>query len=269
MFTHCFAISAYGDSPYLETCIRSLKEQRGLKAQVILCTSTPSPFLEELALKYSLPYYVREGKSSLQEDWNFAVEKAVYEKHAEYVTVAHQDDVYRPDYLKALRAAVSIYPDLSLFCTRYRTIDKDGQPVFGKAENVKRLLRLPLRLRGLADRRWVKRAALCLGNSIGCPSCTYHIAPDRREKELPLFRKDYHFVIDWDTLLRLADQPGRFVCLEKELLDYRVHDQAETRKNIDNHVREKEETEMFRRLWPGPVAGFLMHFYKGAYSAYQ
>ena len=76
-------------------------------------------------------------------------------------------------------------------------------------------------------------------------------------------------MIDWDTLLRLAEEPGRFVCLERELLDYRVHDQAETRKNIDNHVREQEEIRMFRKLWPAPIALLLMHFYKSAYTAYQ
>ena len=75
-------------------------------------------------------------------------------------------------------------------------------------------------------------------------------------------------MIDWDTLLRLSRLPGRFVCLEKELLDYRIHDQAETRKNIQNHVREQEESAMYEKMWPRPIPRILMHFYKKAYQAY-
>ena len=48
MLTHTFAICAYKESPYLEACIRSLKRQ-SVKTGIILCTSTPGAFLEELA----------------------------------------------------------------------------------------------------------------------------------------------------------------------------------------------------------------------------
>ena len=45
---HVYAIPAYGDSPYLESCIQSLKAQQ-VASPVILCTSTPSPFLADMA----------------------------------------------------------------------------------------------------------------------------------------------------------------------------------------------------------------------------
>ena len=101
---HCFAISAYGESPYLEECIRSLRGQ-SVRTRVILCTSTPNDLIRELAGRYALPLYIREGASSLHADWNFAVETAVRETEAELVTVAHQDDIYHRDYVKALQAA--------------------------------------------------------------------------------------------------------------------------------------------------------------------
>ena len=50
---HVYAIPAYGDSPYLESCIKSLKEQK-VASPVILCTSTPSPFLADMAEKYDI-----------------------------------------------------------------------------------------------------------------------------------------------------------------------------------------------------------------------
>ena len=261
---HAFAICAYRESPYLEECIRSLVCQSE-PGEVILCTSTPSPFLRAMAEKYELPLYVREGESSLEADWNFAVEKAFTETGARLITVAHQDDRYDRNYKKALLHAYSFCPDMSLFCTRYRTINGQGQVIPGQAERVKRLLRLPLRLRSLSDRPFIKRLVLRFGNSIGCPTCTYNLDVTG----LPIFRNHYQFVIDWDTLWRLAGEPGKFICIEKELMEYRVHEGAATRANIENHNREREEGEMFRKIWPAPVAALLMHFYKKAYKAYE
>lgn len=260
---HTFSICAYKDSPYIEDCIVSLENQ-AIKSNIIMCTSTPSSYLSKLAERHGIRLYVREGKSSLFDDWNFAAEKAVSETNAELVTIAHQDDIYERNYTRALAKAVRIYPDMSLFCTRYRTIDKDGKLIQGRAEHVKRVLRTLLRMRRLADKRIIKRSALILGNGICCPSCTYNI----KLTGLPVFKNKEHFVIDWETLLRLADEPGRFVCVERELMDYRIHDGAETKKNIDNHNREHEEYAVFKGIWPAPVAWLIMRFYRLSYSAY-
>lgn len=70
---HTFAVCAYKDSPYLEECIRSLKRQ-SVQTNVILCTSTPSPYIEGIAEQYGIPVFVRDGKSDIQDDWNFAYE---------------------------------------------------------------------------------------------------------------------------------------------------------------------------------------------------
>ena len=61
---HTFAICAYQDSPYLEACIRSAMGQ-SRPAKVILCTSTPSPYLERLAKAYRIPMFVREGEPGI------------------------------------------------------------------------------------------------------------------------------------------------------------------------------------------------------------
>ena len=93
MMSHTFAICAYKDSPYLDVCIHSLKKQ-SVKSKIILCTSTPSPFLEAMAKIHDIPLYVRNGKSDIQDDWNFAYEKA----YTRLVNIAHQDDCYNRDY---------------------------------------------------------------------------------------------------------------------------------------------------------------------------
>ena len=89
---HVFAICAYKDSPYLESCIRSLMGQRA-KSPVILCTSTPSPYINGLAGKYGIPVFVRDGSSIMRVDLIFAYHMA----DGELVTIAHQDDENHKD----------------------------------------------------------------------------------------------------------------------------------------------------------------------------
>lgn len=54
-----------------------------------------------MAKIHDIPLYVRDGKSDIQDDWNFACEKA----DTRLVTIAHQDDCYHRG-LRGLGAAV-------------------------------------------------------------------------------------------------------------------------------------------------------------------
>lgn len=260
MLSHTFAICAYGESPYLEACIRSLKRQT-VKTRIILCTSTPGAFLEDLAARYRLPLYIREGASDIQEDWNFAYGKA----DTDLVTIAHQDDCYHRDYARTLLGCWERYPDTTVFMTDCRILKGNRLQKPDGIWRVKRLLRMPLRLHRLCHRTWVKRAALVLGNPVICPSCTYH----KGTLGEPLFQSPYKFALDWDTLWRLAGEPGRFLCVERPLLYYRIHDSATTKACIVSQQRAADETAMYERIWPRPMVRALMHFYKKAYQAYD
>lgn len=260
MISHTFAVCAYKDSPYLEACIQSLKRQ-SVPSEIILCTSTPSPFIEEMAERYGLPFYVREGKSDIQDDWNFAFEKAA----GRLVTIAHQDDCYHRDYARYVQQCWERYPDTSVFTTDCAII-KNGQiQKPGTVSFVKHVLRMPLRLRGLADRTWLKRMPFLFGNPVICPSCTY----DREKTGEPVFDSPYKFALDWDTMWRLAGKPGRFVCVERPLIGYRIHGEATTKACIENHQRAEDEAAMFEKIWPKPVVKLIMRFYRLAYRAYQ
>lgn len=259
MKPHAFAICAYKDSPYLETCIRSLKNQ-SRKSDIILCTSTPSPYIEALAEKYDLSLFVRDGASGIGEDWNFAYHMA----DARFVTIAHQDDIYQKDYVKTLLECYEKYPDMTLFTGGYAVI-KGNKPVFfEKVEFIKRFLRLPLRFRGVSHLSWVKKSVLIFGNSICCPACAYN----KEQLGEPLFASSYRFALDWDALFNLAERPGRFICAEKPVLYYRVHDGAATKACIKDNSRAREEAHMFAKIWPGPVVRIIMHFYRKAYEEY-
>ncbi len=266
---HTFAICAYQDSPYLEACIRSAMGQ-SRPAKVILCTSTPSPYLERLAKAYRIPMFVREGEPGIGRDWNFAYRMA----DSRYVTIAHQDDLYGRDYVRELERAVSRYPDMCLFATAYVTVKNRTLARGERLEWVKRLLRLPLSFPKLNHIPLVKKAALSFGNSICCPTCAYRkeegeAGKDSTDNTQPVFSESLRFVLDWEHLICLAEGEGRFICAEKPLVYHRLHPEAATNACMKGRLRLEEEEAMFSRLWPGPVVKVLMKYYQKAYDSYE
>lgn len=274
--SHAFVICAYKESPYLEFCMRSLRRQ-SVKSDVYLVTSTPSAYINKLAEKYRIPVFVREGESCLREDWLFGWRLAGA-KHS-LVTIAHQDDKYHPRYTETLLKAYETYPDMTVFCSDYVVLKteegtlSDGTVYPGGTKMicgdlvrfVKKVLRIPLRFRSLADQIWVKKLPLMFGNSICCPTCTYN--HDFIGDEM--FGSDMEFALDWDNLYELAMRPGRFICAEQPLLAYRVHDGATTKACIEDNRRSQDEIAMFRKMWPEWIVKILMRYYKKAYENYE
>ena len=83
-----------------------------------------------------------------------------------------------------------------------------------------------------------------------------------------MFQSEFSFALDWDNLCELAKRPGRFLCVERPLMAYRIHDGATTKQCIGDHRRAADEIAMFEKLWPRWMAKLLLHFYKKAYQAY-
>lgn len=259
-FSHVFAVCAYKESPYLDECLKSLKKQKQ-PSEIIVCTSTPCDFITEMAQKYELPLHVREGESDIRDDWNFAYNTAV----GDYVTIAHQDDVYDPFYVEEMQKKTNEIDDNIMFLTDYFPL-KNGKK--GKRDinsKIRRFLRIPLKSRSLAKKKWVRKMALAFGNSICCPSVTYH----KRKLGKDVFTSEYKFNIDWDTFYKLSQQDGSFAYVDKPLLWYRIHDEATSKAFIDNQLRITEDTKMFRQFWPEWFVKVLMFFYRKAYDTYD
>ena len=147
---HTFVLCAYKESPYIEACVRSLKEQ-SVPSALVLATSTPSPYLEQICEKYGLTYCVREGESGIAPDWNYALSCA----STSYVTIAHQDDLYEKDYTKLLLQKMKKHPECLIgFCNYYEY--KNETFVRGINLKIKDLMLLPLRMFG-GNRRFAKR----------------------------------------------------------------------------------------------------------------
>lgn len=258
---HTFAVCAYKESPYLEECIKSLKSQT-VKSNVAIYTSTPNDHISDIGKRYKVPVYVNEtGSHGIQADWNFAYNSA----STDFVTVAHQDDTYDKDYVKMFLQLSSQYEDWTIFYPDYTPIKNGDCSKRDINSHIRRFLRWPVKNTGKADKRWRKRASLCLGNTIVCPLVTYN----KKTLGENVFTSEYGFNLDWDTFYKLACMPGRFLYMDKVLGHYRVHDGATSMDFIENHKREIEDTSMFEKFWPKWLVRVIMVFYKKAYDTYS
>lgn len=256
---HTFVVPAFGDSPYLAECIASLQSQTR-RSPILICTSTPSEFIELTAARAGVPLRINPVRSGMADDWTFAYRCA----ETPIVTLAHQDDVYLPDYAASLLGALERVSDANLaFC--------DCAELIGGATRAHRVHLWIKRamLRGLfgfstAQRSALrKRLGLSFGCPITCPTVTFHKARIGDFSFDPRLR----FVPDWDAWLRLARRDGAFVCLRRRLVLHRLHPQSETSRLTSGPQRAAEELVMLDKLWPGPIARLIALLYRLGHRA--
>lgn len=240
---HTFALCAYKKSEYLEECIKSLINQTK-KSEILIATSTPNEFIYELAEKYSIPVYVNGGVAGIAGDWNFGYSQA----KTEYVTIAHQDDIYEPDYAEKIVEKMEKSKKPIIGFTEYFEI-RNGERVYkNKLLKVKRFLNFPFRI--FKKSRFVRRRVLSLGCPICCPAVTYNV----KNCNNLIFNTDFQNSCDWDAWERLSKEKGSFVYLKAPLMGHRIHRESTTTKMIENSRRSEEELIMFKRFWPNFIA---------------
>ena len=164
---HTFVVCAYGESPYLEKCIDSLEKQT-VKSRILIATSTPNPYIEKIAAVHNLEIRINAGEKGIAGDWNFAYGCA----DTPYVTLAHQDDVYREEYTeKVVKNLNSCEVPLIAF-TDYYEIRDNKTVKENRLLHIKRGMLFPLKWRGFWRSRFVRRRILSIGSAICCPSVT-------------------------------------------------------------------------------------------------
>ena len=73
---HTFVVLAYKESSYLEECIKSVLNQK-YPSKVVIATSTPNQYIENIADKYSLAIKVNPNPGKgIGYDFDFAVHVA-------------------------------------------------------------------------------------------------------------------------------------------------------------------------------------------------
>jgi glycosyltransferase involved in cell wall biosynthesis len=255
---HTFAICAYGESPYLGECIESLVKQT-CKTNIIISTSTPNKFIEEMADYYDLPLRVNNNIPSIAGDWNFALESAA----TPLVTLAHQDDTYEPEYAQSALCAINDTAKPLIFFTGYGEI-RDGQLVSNnKLLKTKRRMLSPLKKVSRQSSRFIRRRILSFGSAICCPSVTYI----KSNLPRPLFMQGFKSDLDWQAWELISKIQGSFLYNANILMYHRVHSDSETSKLIHDDARTNEDIKMLSVFWPKPVAKFINMFYRKAQTS--
>lgn len=261
---HTFVICAYKNSPYIEECICSLKQQTK-SSIILLATSTPSDYLESLCMKYKIEYHVRNGVSNIADDWNYAWSIV----KTPYVTIAHQDDIYEKSYtekiMKEAEGVTKLNKEICIFFTDYSEMINGKKYKKRKNLKIKKILLSPLKKINRQDKKFWKKFSICFGNAICCPTVTYNkdyidklAIKENRER---IFNKYFRSNLDWETWEWLSNYDGRFVYLPSYLMAHRIHEESETSSVIHDNQRGKEDYEMFSKFWPKWIAKILTHLY--------
>ncbi len=250
---HTFVVTAYKKSQYLEECIKSLLNQT-IKSNIIMTTSTPNDYISQLAQKYNLSLYINEGEKGIGQDWNFGISKAT----TDYVTVAHQDDIYKSNYLEEILVKLEKGIDFVIAFTDYREIKNGKEIPLTKNLKIKKMLLFPLRF--FKKSKFIKRRSLSLGSAICCPSVTIN---KKITGENP-YKTELKCDLDWDTWDKMSKYKANFLYIPKELMCHRIHEESETSNLIENNIRLEEDLLMLKRYWPESIAKFIMKFYKKA-----
>ena len=228
---HTFVVLAYKESSYLEECIKSVLNQK-YPSKVVIATSTPNQYIENIADKYSLAIKVNPNPGKgIGYDFDFAVSCG----ETELTTVAHQDDIC--DYYE-IRDKGNVYSNINL--------------------KIKRILLLPMRSKKISSTKFGKRLSLRFGNSICCPAVTFVID---NIKSKDIFKCDFVCDVDWFAWEKLSLKDGKFTFVNNPLMGHRVHEESTTTEIINDRIRTKEDLVMFQKFWPKFISNLINKFY--------
>ena len=257
---HSFVVLAYQESPFLESCIKSVLRQ-SLQTNVIIFTTTPNKHVKSLAKKYHLAIKTAPH-TSIGGDFDAALNAA----DTPLVTIAHQDDIYDKDYAQQV---VEHYcragQDTQILFTDYYELRNNQKTCSNTNLNIKRILLSPLRIDANANRKWAKRFVLRFGNAISCPAVTFN----KDKVKTPLFDCKMSCNVDWQAWEKLSRQPGKFIFISQLLMGHRIHDESETSKTLKDDRRSTEDFTVYRRFWPTWIAKRLTRAYKASEKSNQ
>ncbi|MDR3364244.1 MAG: glycosyltransferase [Clostridiales Family XIII bacterium] len=257
-----FVVCAYKESAFLEDTVRRLLSQT-LPARVLISTSTPNGLIDGVAKKYGVGIRVNPDGGTSAKDWNFAYAQA----ETDFVTLAHQDDVYEPAFAEKTMAAIENSKNPIAAYTDYYELRYKEKGGGGRRIETNRILRVKRFMLGAIRLRqnsiWLRNRVLSFGYPMNCPGTTYN------KKRIPEigFRPDWQNSHDWDAICRLAKLPGDFIFVKELLLGHRIYAESQTTNTIGSGQRAAEDLVMFEKYWPKPIARLIMGIYRTAYDS--
>lgn len=254
---HTYVVLAYKQSEFLEDCIKSVLHQK-YPSKVIIATSTPNNFIQNLATKYSLAVAINPNPGKgIGYDFDFAISVS----KSNLTTIAHQDDIYDYEYSYEIYKAYKKHPDSLILFSDYYEL-RNGKKVYTNLNlKIKRILLIPLRSHVLSGTKLGKRLSLRFGNAVACPAVTF---VKNNIKSTDIFKCNLLCNVDWYAWENLSIKKGKFTFIPQPLMGHRIHHASTTTEIINAHIRTEEDFIMLQKFWPKPIAKFINKFYAKA-----
>lgn len=250
---HTFMICAYKESPYLDQCIQSLLNQT-VKSNIQIYTSTPNKYIQNIAEKYALTIFSKNG-GSIGKDWNNAMSFV----NTKYMTLVHQDDLYEPKFLEKTMQSFEANDDTLIVFSDYGELTEQGYRLKSTNLTIKRLM-LNMMMLANNNRNW-RKFILGFGNPISCPAVSYNLKLLNDFK----FNEQMKVSLDWYAWYEIAKRKGRFQFVPEILMFHRIHEESETTNMIATQTRTKEDLKMYELFWPKTIAKLI----NGCYAKSQ
>lgn len=233
------AIPCHNGAAHLEPLLHSLLAQTRQDFELLLVDDESNDGSVALAQRVAgsrlhiAPAQPRAGLAA-----NFA--RAAALATTPHFCLAHQDDVYEPEYLDRLLAALHGEPAAPFAHCSATAIDGDGNAITAAAERFKR---------GLAQRAVDASPAqlyrlLWRGNFVCCPSVLFRTDAFRA---IGGFDTRLSFALDWELWFRFARTGHRFVTTLEPLVRYRRHAANATSSATRSLRRFEEELQVLQQ----------------------
>jgi hypothetical protein len=240
---HTFVVMTGKNAPYLENCLRSLKNQI-LKSNIIIYTSQTSKKIFYLSKKFNIKLIIKK-RINIATDWNNALKAS----NSNWVTLAHDDDIYHKNYFKEIYKVIKENNNIQLVFTNYLQIknNKINKKINFLLFIKKVILFFGFFYKNKISNKILKKNILLFGSTIPCPSVTYNRKINNYKN---LFNENYKINLDWDCWLNLALKKGSFYWLRKNLFFHRIHNNSVTSKGLFTGLRQIEDIKILQRIWP-------------------
>jgi glycosyltransferase involved in cell wall biosynthesis len=240
------AVPIYNGERFLERTLRSLLEQ-SVPPDEIICLddgSTDRSASIVTGFESSSVRFIRNPQRlGLAGNWNRALELA---ENFDFLTIAHQDDIYERNYLEKVTGALSTHPSAFIAHTKATVIDETDRVVTLSATRYKDKFWSgePLVARSVDE----ELRLLIRGDYIFCPSVTFRTST---LESIGTFDERFEFVPDWDFWLRGLLEGFSIVGVNERLIRYRSHPQSATKlaeKTLRRYREEIDIVEHYARI---------------------
>jgi glycosyltransferase involved in cell wall biosynthesis len=237
-------VPTYNGAAFLPAALDSICAQNDAGLEVIAVDDGSTDATPQILSYYTnhLPLRIIERRvGNWAENTNLGLEQA----HGEWACFLHQDDLWRPGRLAAIRHAISSDSPPALLLHAADFIDSIGQTV-GRWR-----CPLPPGTRGSAPARTAAR--LLVQNFVPLPTAVFQRSDALRVGGL---NPALWFTADWDFWLKLAAL-GQTIYLPKALAAFRLHAQSQTiaRSGRSEEMRQQYQTvfDLHWRTWGARV----------------